>query len=103
MTETLRVEGHLHASGEAGKGTTGGGGAGGSILAYVHNFDGEGVIEVTGGKGKISVEGGNCNKVFDDIFVPGLYNCLLIVSNGNTISSIRKMEIYWKLNPEKWL
>ena len=54
MTETLRVEGRLHASGEAGQGSTGGGGAGGSILAYVHNFDGEGEIAVTGGKGKMS-------------------------------------------------
>ena len=57
MTETLRVEGRLHAVGEAGQGSTGGGGAGGSILAYVHNFDGEGVIDVTGGKGKALAKG----------------------------------------------
>ena len=56
VTETLRVEGRLHASGEAGQGDTGGGGAGGSILAYVHNFDGEGEIAVTGGKGKMSAK-----------------------------------------------
>ena len=63
MTETLRVEGRLHASGEAGQGSTGGGGAGGSILAYVHNFDGEGEIAVTGGKGKMSANAKLCRTV----------------------------------------
>ncbi len=52
VAETMRVEGRLHANGEAGRGTIGGGGAGGSILAYTHNFDGEGSIEATGGRGE---------------------------------------------------
>ena len=53
MYETMRIEGRLHSNGEPGEGSTGGGGAGGSILAYVVNFDGEGSIEATGGRGKL--------------------------------------------------
>ena len=49
----MRIEGRLHSNGEPGEGSTGGGGAGGSILAYVVNFDGEGSIEATGGGGEL--------------------------------------------------
>ncbi len=51
MSDTFRVEGRLHANGERGQGgvSSAAGGAGGSILAHVHNFDGEGSLEVTGG------------------------------------------------------
>lgn len=52
ITDVLRVEGRLHANGEAGQGETGGGGAGGSIQMIVQHLDGEGSIEVTGGRGK---------------------------------------------------
>ena len=54
--ETMRIEGRLHSNGESGQGNTGGGGAGGSILAYVTNFDGEGSIEATGGRGRLLLE-----------------------------------------------
>ena len=47
----MRIEGRLHANGEGGSGGVGGGGAGGSIQAHVHHMDGEGSLEVTGGRG----------------------------------------------------
>ena len=49
--ETMRVEGRLHANGETGSGS-GGGGAGGAILAYIKHLDGEGSLEVVGGRGR---------------------------------------------------
>jgi hypothetical protein len=52
VSNILRVEGRLHANGEAGQGQTGGGGAGGSIWMNVKHLDGEGSIEVTGGRGQ---------------------------------------------------
>ena len=54
IDETMRIEGRLHANGESGVGTTGGGGAGGSILVNTHNFDGEGSIEAVGGRGELA-------------------------------------------------
>ena len=44
----FRVEGRLHANGEAGMGGIGGGGAGGGIVAHVNNIDGDGSIETIG-------------------------------------------------------
>jgi hypothetical protein len=43
VAHTMRVEGRLSANGEPGRSDGGGGGAGGSILAYVQHFDGEGL------------------------------------------------------------
>ena len=51
VQDTLRVEGRLHANGEPGQRSSGGG-AGGSMLMYVGHLDGSGSIEVTGGNGK---------------------------------------------------
>ena len=49
----LRLEGRVHANGESAAGSSirGGGGAGGSIAINALNFDGEGSVEVNGGKG----------------------------------------------------
>ena len=52
VQDTLRVEGRLHANGEPGQRSSGGGGAGGSMLMYIGHLDGSGSIEVTGGNGK---------------------------------------------------
>ena len=52
VSDILRVEGRLHANGEAGQGSRGGGGAGGSLWMNVKHLDGEGSIEVTGGRGE---------------------------------------------------
>ena len=52
IMETLRIEGALQTNGEGGKGTSGAG-AGGSILVYTHNFDGEGILQVNGGPGNL--------------------------------------------------
>lgn len=46
------VEGRFYVNGEFGGGWTGGGGLGGSILVYVSYLDGEGSIEVIGGRGE---------------------------------------------------
>ncbi len=51
VQDTLRVEGRLHANGEPGKGSSGGG-SGGSILMFVGHVDGGGSIETSGGNGK---------------------------------------------------
>ncbi|XP_070535283.1 uncharacterized protein [Ptychodera flava] len=51
--DTLRVEGRLHANGEDGRHDSdgsGGGGAGGSIMAHVGHLDGSGTVEVNGGE-----------------------------------------------------
>lgn len=49
----FRLEGRVHANGEAAMGATirGGGGSGGSIAVSTFNFDGEGSLEVNGGSG----------------------------------------------------
>lgn len=52
VSDVLRVEGRLHANGEGGQGQSGGGGAGGSIWMNIKRLEGEGSIEVTGGRGK---------------------------------------------------
>lgn len=52
VSDVLRVEGRLHANGEEGQGQSGGGGAGGSIWMNIKRLEGEGSIEVTGGRGK---------------------------------------------------
>lgn len=52
VSDVLRVEGRLHANGEAGQGQTGGGGAGGSIWMNVKHLDGQGSIEIMGGRGQ---------------------------------------------------
>ena len=54
--EMLRLEGRVHADGEAGRGNDnagagGAGGAGGSIVIRTLNFDGEGSVTVNGGSG----------------------------------------------------
>ena len=46
VSDTLRVEGRLHANGEEGQGSNAGGGAGGSLYFEVNHFDGEGSVEV---------------------------------------------------------
>ena len=51
INDTLRVEGRLHSNGYHGDGTSGGGGAGGSLLLNVFHLDGSGQIEAMGGSG----------------------------------------------------
>ena len=56
VTGMFRLEGRVHANGEAAFGGTirGGGGAGGSIIVRTFNFDGDGSLEVNGGSGYMS-------------------------------------------------
>ena len=49
--DEVRVEGRLHSNGEAGAGSSAGGGAGGSIQIRVGHLDGAGSIETVGGNG----------------------------------------------------
>lgn len=57
VSDMLRLEGRLRASGEKGS-SNGGGGSGGSVLVRTNHFDGEGSIEVNGGDGSGSGGGG---------------------------------------------
>ena len=53
INDTLRVEGRLHSNGFHAYGTSGGGGAGGSLLLNVFHLDGSGQIEAIGGNGRL--------------------------------------------------